>query len=128
MFCFSFRALLCYLRHRSKKDCPKNTLLSGFIASIISLPFCTKETRVTLALYLFARSMESVAYIGVERKYFPAVPHFSVLLFVVMVTFMVYTLFYHFDTFAKGTEKSLFRLAKLTKNERNILGFVRSIK
>ena len=72
--------------------------------------------------------MESVAYMGVERKLLPSISNFSAYLFVAMVTFMVYTLFYHFDTFAKGTEKSLFRLAKLTKRERNILGFIRSYK
>ena len=83
---------------------------------------------MTLALYLFARSMESATYMGIERKIIPKIPYFSLFLFVGMVVFMVYTLFYHFDTFAKGTEKSLFRLAKLSKSERNLLGFIRSYK
>lgn len=95
---------------------------------MVALPLCEKDTRTTIALYTFARSMESLCYIGVQRKIVKTVPLFEVWVFMIMVPFMAYTLFYHFDTFAKGTEKSLFRLAQLTKNERSLLGFYRSIK
>ncbi len=91
----------------------------------MALPICVKETRTTLALFLFARAMESLTKIGVQRKYIPSVPLFDVILFVIMVPFMAYTLFYHFDTFAKGTEKSLFRLTQLTQRERKLLGLYR---
>ena len=45
-----------------------------------------------------------------------------------MVPFMAFTLFYHYDTFAKGTEKSIFKLAQMKAHERKIMGLVKMVK
>ena len=63
-----------------------------------------------------------------ERGYLPKIPHFDMIIFVLMVPFMAFTLFYHYDTFAKGTEKSIFRLAAMKNNERKLMGLVKSAK
>ncbi|CAI2378696.1 unnamed protein product [Moneuplotes crassus] len=112
-----YRLTLCKLRAFRGKDDKYNSMIAGFLASLTLAFDNSKSRRITVAIYSFARSLESVIKvldhndIIRERKLWP------VFLLNILHIYIAVTWYFDIDGFPPGLNKPIEKITGAKEND-----------
>ena len=116
-FLATYRLMLCKLRAIRGKEDKLNSMVAGFLASLTLIFDRSKSRRITVAIYSFARSLESFVKILDnnniirERKWWP------VLLLNILHVYTSITWHYDIEAFPPGLNKPIEKITGAKEND-----------
>ena len=116
-FLATYRLMLCKLRAIRGKEDKYNGMVAGFLASLTLIFDRSKSRRITVAIYSFARSLESFIKIldnnniVRERKWWP------VLLLNILHVYISITWYYDIEAFPPGLNKPIEKITGAKEND-----------
>ncbi|KYQ91291.1 hypothetical protein DLAC_08230 [Tieghemostelium lacteum] len=116
-----YRMLNCLLRNLRGKDDGLNSMIAGFFSG--SAMMFSKSTE--MALYLFARALESIFNAAHKRGYVKSYKHGDTLLFCLCTTIMFYAFVWEPKTIRPSYLKFLSKVAGSQKNLGQITAVIR---
>lgn len=127
-FLATYRLTLCKLRALRGKEDKYNSMIAGFLASLTLVLDNSKSRRITVAIYSFARSLES--FIKVldhndiikERKLWP------VFLLNILHIYIAVTWYFDIDGFPPGLNKPIEKITGAKENDYIIIERVCRVK
>lgn len=105
---------------RNKED-KYNSLIAGFLASLILMIDRSKQRRISIAVYSFARCFESSIKLAdghdivKERKSWP------ILLMSILHIYISLTWYYEVENFPPGLERALIPITGVKPNDWNLI-------
>ena len=120
-FCGAFlgvyRLIICKLRAFRNKEDKLNSMIAGFLASLTLVLDKSKSRRITVAIYSFARSLETFIKIldhnnvVKERKWWP------ILLMNILQAYIAITWYFDIDGFPNGLNRPIEKITGAKEND-----------
>lgn len=120
-FLGAFRFMLCKLKQLRNKDDKYNSIIAGFLSSLVLIIDRSKARRITIACYAFARCFESMIKIMDSNDIAKERPFWPILLMSVLHVYIAYTWYWEADVFPPGLEKALLVISGPKPNDWNIM-------